>query len=374
MKYIKQLDSLRGIAVILVVIYHWLPYNTMFNTYPNRLFDVDIFFVLSGFLITNILFNGRNKAEELGISKTLVFKNFYLRRALRIFPAYYLTIFIIVILHISNIIITDIKYEFIYCLTYTINFYFYNMKYWGELTSHLWTLAVEEQFYLIWPFVILMMPKKYLLHAITVFIFIGVISQSLIHDMEHGYLPTYTCFDSFGLGALISWISIYKPQYLNKMYKVFRLLAGTSLIIFIIVFIADNSVFIPQQRTLRSLMAAWVISYIIIKGETDKLQFSFLFNNSLLIFLGKISYGIYLYHLFLPWDLQILDTYINKHLPPFAGTYINYIYFAENIILLILISWLSYRFFEMPILSLKKYLNNNAVKHAKVEQRQVSAM
>lgn len=357
MKHIKQLDSLRGLAVILVVVFHWLPNDSLLNTYPNRPFDVDFFFVLSGFLITSILFISRNKAEDMGIPKSLVFKNFYLRRALRIFPAYYFTVLIIVVLHKSDIVITGIKYEFIYCITYTINFYFYALKYWGDLTTHFWTLAVEEQFYLIWPWVILLINKKYLLHAIVGFIIIGVVSQSLITDMEFGYLPTYTCFDSFGVGALISWITIFRPQHIKKMYKIFRVLAIAGLVIFIIVFINNNAIFIAPQRTLRSLMAAWVISYIIYKGETDQLKLSFLFNNSILIFIGKISYGIYLYHLFLPWDLQLLDNYINKYLPANAIRYIDYIHFAENLTLLIFISWLSYTYFEKPITGLKKYFD-----------------
>lgn len=357
MKHIKQLDSLRGLAVILVVIFHWIPQDSLFDTYPNRPFDVDFFFVLSGFLITNILLISRNKAEEMGIPKNLVFKNFFLRRALRIFPAYYLTVLIIVVLHVSRIVITDIKYELIYCLTYTINFYFYGLKYWGDLTTHFWTLAVEEQFYLLWPWVILLINKRYLIHAIIGYIVIGVISQSLIKDMEFGYLPTYTCFDSFGIGALISWITIFRPQYIQKMYKIFRMLAIAALIVFFIVFITDNTVFIAPQRTLRSLMAAWVISYIIYKGETDQLKLSFIFNNSVLIFIGKISYGIYLYHLFLPWDIQLLDTYINQYLPASALRYIQYIHFAENLTLLIFISWLSYAYFEKPITGLKRYFD-----------------
>lgn len=357
MKHIKQLDSLRGLAVILVVLFHWIPQDSLFDTYPNRAFDVDFFFVLSGFLITNILLISRNKAEEMGISKSLVFKNFFLRRSLRIFPAYYLTVLIIVALHLSRIVITDIKYELIYCITYTINFYFYELKYWGDLTTHFWTLAVEEQFYLLWPFVILLINKRYLLHTIIAYIVIGVISQFLIKDMEFGYLPTYTCFDSFGIGALISWITIFRPQYIQKMYQTFRVLAIAGMIVFLIVFITDNVVFIAPQRTLRSLMAAWVISYIIYKGETDQLKLSFIFNNSVLIFIGKISYGIYLYHLFLPWDIQLLDTYINQYLPAGTSGYIQYFHFAENLTLLIFVSWLSYTYFEKPITGLKRYFD-----------------
>jgi peptidoglycan/LPS O-acetylase OafA/YrhL len=270
MKNIKQLDSLRGFAVILVVLFHWMPSNSLLNTYPNRPFDVDFFFVLSGFLITNILLISRIKSEELGISKALVFKNFFLRRALRIFPAYYLTVFIIVLLHLTRVIITDIKYEFIYCLTYSINFYFWDLKYWGDLTTHFWTLAVEEQFYLFGPGSFcssIKIPAS----CIIGYIVIGIISQCLITDMEFGYLPTNTCFDSFGIGALISWITVFKPQHIKKMHDIFRVLAISSIVVFIVVILSGNTFFIAPQRTLRSLMAAWVVAYIIYKGSQSDL-------------------------------------------------------------------------------------------------------
>src|SRR4051812_36933857 len=99
MKYIKQLDSLRAIAALLVVIWHWLPNSRHLNALNNGSIGVNIFFVLSGFLITTILLKNRSDAENLHRNKLLVFKNFYVRRALRIFPIYYLTILFILFFH-----------------------------------------------------------------------------------------------------------------------------------------------------------------------------------------------------------------------------------------------------------------------------------
>src|ERR1700733_11280286 len=99
MTYIKQLDSLRAIAVILVIVSHWMSGDSIIGRFPTGSIGVDIFFVLSGFLISKILFDNRNKSEELNISKSATIKNFYIRRALRIFPIYYLTIFILLFIH-----------------------------------------------------------------------------------------------------------------------------------------------------------------------------------------------------------------------------------------------------------------------------------
>lgn len=131
MKYIKQLDSIRAIAVILVIISHWLPKTNVLNIIPNGNIGVDIFFVLSGFLITKILFDIRSKAEVLNIPKAILIKNFYVRRTLRIFPIYYLTI--LVLLLFSKNTGTDIHSAFIYLITYTSNLYFFNIQKWGSL-------------------------------------------------------------------------------------------------------------------------------------------------------------------------------------------------------------------------------------------------
>lgn len=133
MKYVKELDSLRAIAVIFVIISHWIPQSNIINKIPNGPIGVDIFFVLSGFLISKILFENRNKAEEFNLPKMTLVKNFYVRRTLRIFPIYYLTIFVLLLL--SNKTGIDIESGLIYYLTYTTNFYFFNIQYWNGVIS-----------------------------------------------------------------------------------------------------------------------------------------------------------------------------------------------------------------------------------------------
>src|SRR5258706_16450661 len=99
MRYIKQLDSVRAIAVLLVIISHWIPPYYLINKIPNGGLGVDTFFVLSGFLITWILLSNRQKAEQEDILKRSVIKNFYIRRTLRIFPIYYLVLILLLIFH-----------------------------------------------------------------------------------------------------------------------------------------------------------------------------------------------------------------------------------------------------------------------------------
>ncbi len=351
MKYIKQLDSIRAIAVIFVIISHWTAEENVINEFQIGPIGVNIFFVLSGFLITWILFEYRDKAESLHSSKTAVLKNFYFRRTLRIFPIYYLTIFVLLLFHKSTD--TNIQSAFLYYLTYTSNFYLYKMQAWDGMLSHFWSLAVEEQFYLIWPWIILFINKKYFLPVIVCFILIGTISQIIFLNIEMGFGLTFTCFDSFGLGALLSWQITQKKKGLNKFYSILTIIASLALVIFVLDRLGMIS-YVPF-RTIVSIIALWVVTYIMQHQQTNKLKFKFILNNPILIFIGKISYGIYVYHLIIPsFYYKILSRIL-----PEAGvdSYWVKLFLLQSALLLLLISWLSYILIEKRFLVLKKHFS-----------------
>lgn len=353
MKYFRQLDSVRAIAVTFVIISHWIPQYYLINKPPNGAIGVNIFFVLSGFLISKILFDHRNEAERLSVSKDRVIKNFYIRRSLRIFPIYYLTIFTLLIFHLHTG--TNIKAAFLYFLTYTSNFYFFKIQYWDGMISHLWTLAVEEQFYLLWPWLMLFIPRRFLLHVILGFIVIGIASQYMLVDVNMGVILTHTCFDAFGLGALLAWMLTYESTWLKKFYSLLCVLAVISVILFFYG-LATAIVLVPV-RTIISFIALWLIAYIVLKQQSDKLKINAVLDNRVLIFLGKISYGIYLYHHIIPTALNL--KFINKYFNPLLPDWLykdNWLklFVVENAILLIVISWLSYVLIEKRFLNLKK--------------------
>lgn len=355
MKYIKQLDSIRAIAVILVIISHWIPKTAFINRIPNGEIGVDMFFVLSGFLITQILFNSNNQTVQFPISKSSLLKNFYARITLRIFPIYYLTIFCL--LTFSEATGTHIQDAFPYFLTYTSNFYFYILQNWDGMVSHLWSLAVEEQFYLIWPWIILLSDKKYHLGIISFFIFLGIFSHYfLLHETMSSVL-TFTCFDAFGLGALLAWVTTYAKEKLKRFFRSVLVVAAAALLVYLIGAMQFNSILIPL-RTVVSLGTIVLISYIVIYQENNALQFKIILNNRILIFLGKISYGLYLYHTLVPGLLnsKIINVYFNPLLPDILyKKYWSILYLFENALLLIALAWLSFIFIEKPFLYLKKY-------------------
>jgi peptidoglycan/LPS O-acetylase OafA/YrhL len=355
MKYIKQLDSIRAIAVFLVIFSHWITINEFVTKIELGAIGVDMFFVLSGFLITKILFDNRLKADVYNIPISNLLKNFYVRRTLRIFPIYYLVIFLLLIFQKTTG--TDIKSVFMYFFTYTSNFYFFKTGTWYGILSHLWSLAVEEQFYLIWPWIILFVNRKYFLPVIVLFILIGVSSQYIMSGVKMHQVLTFTCFDAFGLGALLSWITTFKPDRLAKFQSGLSIAAIIAFAFFVFGIIQSEWIYIPQ-RTLVSILTLWLITYIVLYKDTEKLKFKFILNNKILIFFGKISYGIYLFHNIIPATIN--TPFINKYLNPLLPDllYIKFgtpLFIIENAILVIVISWLSYLYIEKPFLNFKKY-------------------
>lgn len=356
MKYIKQIDSLRAIAVLLVIVSHWIPNTRITQFLPLGQIGVDIFFVISGFLITRILLNSRIETEETGLSMSHVVKTFYIRRALRIFPIYYLVLFVLLALH--NRIYTDISSTFVYYATYATNFYFFKVGSFDGMVSHLWSLAVEEQFYFIWPWLMLFVNRKYLLYIIIGFIVVAIGSQYAMANRAFSELLPWNCFDAFGLGALLSWQLTYKPEGLARLYKYLTFACILCAGLFVAGAILKQLSWILPLRTSISVISVWTITYII--RFQNNLKFKFILNNKLLWFLGKISYGLYLYHNIIPGTLNslLINKYLNPLLP--AILYKKYwaeLFLLENAILLLLVSWVSYTFFEKKILDLKKYFD-----------------
>ncbi len=131
------------------------------------------------------------------------------------------------------------------------------------MVSHLWSLAVEEQFYLFWPWIILFSNRKYFPHIITIFILVGVLSQYLMSGIKMSTLLTFTCFDAFGLGALLAWMMTYFRDKLAKFYMAISVIAAIATFFFAFGVFQQKWTIIPL-RTIVSFITLWTITYIII--------------------------------------------------------------------------------------------------------------
>lgn len=349
-KHYPALDGLRGVAILLVVIYHNFGFIDYFFF---GWLGVDLFFVLSGFLITDILLKTVGKKNYL--------KNFYIRRILRIFPLYYLSLilFLIVIPKLTHQF--NIKYytdNQVWLWTYLQNWlYIFKDPDQTNTLNHLWSLAVEEQFYLAWPLVILLLRKpKYLLFFITSLL-VAVLGFRLwiwnyqIANLAYYNLYTFSRIDGICIGCIIAImhrININFFKYYTSLIVLF--FAGLNFIFF---FINRKYNFtFPYLALIGYSTFAMMFGLLVNEAILKENRFiNIIFNNRLLNFFGKISYGFYVFH----WPVYIL---ISPYLLNLVSKYLTGwpVKFTVSLLatfVAIIISWISYQYFEKYFLKLK---------------------
>ena len=352
-QYFKQLDGLRFVAVLAIMAVHWLKISYIYNySAIASNISVDIYFVLSGFLITRILLQHKIKIEKQETTKWRAIKNFYARRSLRIFPIYYLLIFICVILNIP-----PAREIFPWLLTYTTNFLRLQTSDLGPF-GHLWTLAIEEQFYLIFPFFILWLPqrliKRFLFGGIILAIVSRLCAVLFFKTPIAVYVFPFCCADALCIGGLLAYFLVYENS-LNKLFQK-KYLLWLSLLVFVFctyrflnISQTDSFAFILFRLSI-SGFCVWIIAYGINNQYTGFTK-HFL-EHQVIMYLGKVCYGIYLYHFLAPYVASYLYKLfpIKDPFPPITVLENALIYF----ILTIMMAALSWQLIEQPINNLKK--------------------
>lgn len=343
-EYYEYLDSWRFIAVTVVILSHWLPGHSIGI---NARIGVDIFFALSGFLITeNLLKQKVRIMDSWGLSAA--FKTFYIRRALRIFPIYYLIIILLLIVPVS--VLADHASWYLF---YAVNIMISKQQAWPGMFSHLWSLGVEEQFYLLWPAVIFIFPIRWL-DKIIIMLFVA----SLMYKEYFGSTDPYAsiqlaaCIFTLCSGALLAY---YKSTHARPYYIV-KYDWWLFLFFSIGTFVAIQY---GYGKYWSDLIFAGLLFFSIKILITRKSRlFDFLFANRYISFLGKISYGLYLYHNFIPWLLRNLngteDQYVVKGISIFPVLHGGWLIFIQHWTILLVISVFSWFLIEKPICSLKK--------------------
>lgn len=333
---INQLDPLRAIAAIMVMMQHYLPHYGLGHL-PYGWVGVDLFFVISGFLITGILL----QQKEAIPNRTLLVKNFIIKRALRLFPAYYLVVTFFAVLQFTTGLWSWDKGEGIFYFTYTTNFLFYSKGFGSGQLNHVWSLAVEEQFYLIWPWLVLFLNGRALSRLILVLVLISFTMKSLIADPALRML-TSSHFDTLGCGALLA----YHRHQTSAVWVHVRTYANH----YAVISIAGLAACALGYRTgILETSAVLGFSVALVAGAVR--GFSGLLGNVLsmgwLVYLGKISYGLYLYHKILPVPIDILAERTGIEL---SGAIVLLAVTALTIIT----AHLSFTMIERPFLRLKE--------------------
>lgn len=334
-----EIDFLRAYAVLAVIATHSSRVVTVGITGYH---GVLLFFVISGFLITGILLDARaTNGPTRGILTA-----FYARRFLRIFPIYYAVLFVAFVLGFQNV-----RAEIGWLLTYLSNWYFASRGFTGN-TSHLWSLAVEEQFYLFWPWPVLLVPSAALPWVIGITILVGPASRLLIgsgatNDVA-AWIATPTVLDALGLGGLLAYLW-RKTERADQVAR-WALVAGLLLIG---LEKAQHWLAIPPNAKLVldtlgwRLLCVWLV-HRAARGIGGRL--GQLIRARPFVYIGTISYTIYLIHPFLNVPISRVEQRFNI-------SWLSFDHPGRFIVMTLIsvaIAALSWEFFEKPINSLKE--------------------
>lgn len=301
--YRPQLDGLRAFAVLGTVIHHWIPSVIFWKTwFPFGLAGVRLFFVLSGFLITGILLDQRRAIEAQRQDARISLRNFFLRRLVRLVPAFYL-----VLLVGSALDLGALRDTLHWHLPYLSNLGMILDGRWLPGISHFWTLAVEEQFYIVWAFAVLYLPRKLLVPCIVTAIFAAPIFRTIgvaagWADMTISFNPI-SCFDTLGMGALLAVLSRgewgERGERLREPLLRACLCLGIPLLVMSILGERQlgeefrRNVNLPGQEFALALVFTWVVARAAVGFRGPA---AWVLENPVVVSLGMMSYAIYLFH------------------------------------------------------------------------------
>ncbi|MBL7856259.1 MAG: acyltransferase [Cyclobacteriaceae bacterium] len=360
-----ELDGLRGLAITLVLLFHLFPYLIISKI---GWIGVDLFFVLSGFLITGILLDS--------IDKPHFWRNFIVRRSLRIFPLYFSSLLLY-----NAIAFWSPTFASIPAVSYS---YFVENQWWywlyasnfkvfleGEwlpvvIFNPLWSLSIEEQFYLIWPFFLLFFKDKKLHIVIAgLMVLVVVIRISFFFlgfEPISIYVFTASRLDPILVGSLISVIIRipFLRTHLEKYGLAYFIVSLVLFAIFILTFKTINPLAPSVQVVGYSLIAFLFgcLLLLVIDSSGALRPLTRPFRSPMLVFFGKYSYGLYVFH----WPVyvllhKLLYTEVEKYIPYDLGAYL----ISSFLILLLTIgvSLLSWIVLEKRFLKLKDKLAPN---------------
>ncbi len=350
MKRIQSLDGLRAISILMVLLAHAaetmpVPLSNYKFLFENAGIGVSIFFVISGYLITKLLIIEQNK------NGTVSLKDFYLRRAFRIFPIFYLYILVVVILKNTILISIFTNYGLLYAaMLYVWNYMHLFIKgsgipdngYW--FFGHFWSLSMEEQFYLLWPIAFIKIDRRSLIKIVSIIVLLMPFMRIATYFFMPGSRGQIGMMLQTGgdtilvgcLGALIEDSDLFKEKFLTYLSKNMVLIAVVIYLFILSPIVSKNvrgfDIVIGASLTSIFIM---VLVFCVTKFPS---KLSYLLNTKVLVQIGVLSYSLYI------WQQLFLTPrntfWVNK--------------FPQNILVVFAVGFFSYYIIEKPILNLKK--------------------
>jgi peptidoglycan/LPS O-acetylase OafA/YrhL len=347
-QHIPALDGLRAIAILLVIAAHfaisgqssirWQPY-----IFAIGKTGVDLFFVLSGFLITRLLLAARGKPNFL--------KNFYARRVLRIFPAYYgFVIFLYLLVPFFRIAPAPPFRTQIWTWVYLQNipqtfFPFPASNMWQSM-PHFWSLAVEEHFYFVWPFLVKFIHPRRLPLVLLGTVPLAILARCLVNAGGYdAYYFTPCRVDALGLGSLLALITQDQKLFARVSRWAPRLLTVLALVCVLGLFLLSGSK-LPIIQIFRYTIAPliYALLLLLVLKTADGSFVQFLLTHPAMTMIGKYSYGMYLYHFLI---LGLLVPHLRNLYAPLA--------FAVILAAVFIAAALSWNLFEQRFLKMKRH-------------------
>jgi peptidoglycan/LPS O-acetylase OafA/YrhL len=357
--YMPELDSLRGIAAMLVVFFHgfWLPTRLEGFDGTAKIFvaalqqgwtGVNLFFVLSGFLITGILLDAKTRARY--------YRDFYIRRALRILPAYYLVLLVLALAHGHDWLGHQCGWSFLLASA----LYMSNLTpLFGVRMSYgpLWSLAVEEHFYLVWPFIVRNVSERAVGRIAAGIVVVVPLLRALTFALHLNYLALYTWLVADGLawGALLAVLARERSR--EQMKRVAVMLLGLGAVMFAVgaplgIFSTETLIGGALRTAAINVVCAGILTATLLLGTSNARH---LVQRPTLRFLGEISYGLYLIHVIV---FDVFDRMVARYAPTFPALDGNLSALALRFLvagsLSIFVAFCSRRLLEEPFLRLKK--------------------
>jgi len=340
-KYRADIDGLRALAVLSVVVFHAFPALA-----PGGFIGVDVFFVISGFLISTILFENLERGS-------FTFREFYKRRIKRIFPALLLVLFASLIA--GWYLLLDDEFQLLGKHVAAGAGFVSNILLWREIgyfdvpadskpLLHLWSLGIEEQFYILWPPLIWLawrvrssIPKILLIATAASFLLNIYLVQK--NPMATFYLP-FTRFWELLVGSCLAYFAVYfKEQFTSRDVRTLNLhsFLGGAMLVAAMALTSKESVFPGWWALLPTVGAALIIA----SGPQTWLN-RYILSNRLLVWFGLISFPLYLWH----WPLLAYLRITQGEIPALSDR-------IAAVVAAIVLAWVTYRFVEVPIRSSK---------------------